>query len=107
MSGTASHLRDPGHTLLVVRLPQDQAKRVMQLLHKYNIASLWPAYAQLLASTLPVGPASSWSGTEATLELLATSRRWDLTQVEKVITHALKQRLDAVSGLAGHQCAVS
>lgn len=109
MSGTGLHLGDPGRTpcATVSHSTQDQAKRVMQLLHKYNIASLWPAYAQLLARTLPVGPASSRSGTEATLELLAMSRRWDLKQVEQVITHALKQRLDAVSGLAGHQCAVS
>lgn len=80
---------------------------MMQLLHKYDITSLWPAYAQVLASTLPVSPASAWSGTKASLELLATCRRWDLQQVEQVITHALEQRLHAVSGLVGHQCAVS
>lgn len=68
----------------------------MQLLHKYNMASLWPAYAKLLGSTFSNSHAQTGTGTDVLLDFLATSRRLSLKHVEQVAIAAIENRLKAV-----------
>lgn len=74
----------------------------MQLLHKYNMACLWPAYAKLLGSTFSSSHTQTGTGTDVLLVFLATSRLLSLKHVEQVAIAAIENKLKTVRLLGEH-----